>query len=78
MAIPAEFKPALFQSVVLLPARVIVNPSITTFDEVTAKVEPPPPIGPLTIEDPIPAPKMVNCLFTVTSSLYVPASTVIV
>src|ERR1051326_5837726 len=52
METPAVFNPGLFQSTVLLPSRVTVNPSSTTPFATKANVEPDPPIGPDTIDCP--------------------------
>src|SRR5690349_14699357 len=71
---PNVFNPPAYQSVVLLPARVTVNPSITTPAAVTSNAAPPePPIGPDTVVVAAPAPSSVTALFTTTSSAYSPA-----
>ena len=70
IATPAELRPGLFQSVVLLPSRVMVKPSSTTPSEANWNVAPPPPIGPLTT-DVVPAPRIVTTLPTITSSCVV-------
>ena len=48
-AMPTVFNPGLFQSVVLFPSRVMVNPAMVTLFAVTCIVAPGPPIGPRTL-----------------------------
>ena len=65
---PAVFNPALFQSVVLFPARVMVNPAMVTLLAATCIVVPGPPIGPLTMVVPAPAPSTATPFLLMTTS----------
>jgi hypothetical protein len=59
----------LFQSVVLLPRRVMVKPATVTLLAVTCTVVPLPPMGPRMLVEPAPAPiRRRSLLLTFTSS----------
>ncbi len=69
MATPAELSPGLFQSVVLLPRRVMVKPATVTLLALICTVVPGPPIGPRMLVEPAPAPMTFRLsLLTFTSS----------
>src|SRR4051812_34156326 len=70
IANPAEFRPGLFQSVVLFPSRVTVKPAIVALFAEMVTVVPAPPIGPLIVVVAGPAPsRFTPTLLTLTSSL---------